>query len=161
MNFWYDIDRKAKAVIDDGKPRISANGKIRLTKEKGFLRIQLPSGRQISYPKPRMTEGKFGPVIGFDGQGAHVGFTTVETYGGKLVENIVQATARDVLAEGIKRIESAGFKTVFHVHDEVIIEAPEDDKVETINDLLSITPDWADGLPLGAEGFSTKYYMKD
>lgn len=161
VSFWYDVDRKAKQTVIDGKTRLTASGCIKIKRDKGFLQIILPSGRALSYPRPRIGEGEFGPVIEFDGQGDRVGFMTVETYGGKLVENIVQATARDVLAEGIKRVESEGYKIVFHVHDEVVVEAPEDENVETINELLSITPAWADGLPLAAEGFETYYYMKD
>lgn len=161
VSFWYDVDRKAKLTVQDGKPRLTAGGRVKLSREKGFLRITLPSGRSLSYPKPRIGEGKFGSVIEFDGQGAKVGFTTVETYGGKLVENIVQATARDILAEGIKRVEGDGYEIVFHVHDEVVVEAPRSESVERINELLTIVPDWAKGLPLGAEGFETDYYMKD
>ncbi len=87
-----------------------------------FLFIQLPSGRRIAYANPRLEEGDYGYRIVYDGQGTHVGFAKLETYGGKLVENIVQATARDLLAEAMLRLESAGFHAVFHVHDEVVAE---------------------------------------
>lgn len=161
VSFWYDVDRKAKEVVSDGTSRLVADGRIKISKEKGFMRITLPSGRQISYPAPKISEGKFGPVITFAGSGSGVSFTRIDTYGGKLVENIVQATARDLLAEGLKAVEEAGYQTVFHVHDEVVVEAPLNQTVDTINDLISQVPKWAEGLPLGAEGFETKFYMKD
>lgn len=161
VNFWYDVDKKAKATVVDGLSRKSASGRIRFTKEKGFLRIQLPSGRYISYPRPKLADGRFGQVIEFEGQGLRVGVEKIETYGGKLVENIVQATARDILAEGIKRIEKKGYPIVFHVHDEVVVEAPLNVHTEELNHLLATNPEWAEGLPLGAAGFETEYYMKD
>lgn len=161
VNFWYDVDKKAKATVVDGLSRKSASGRIRFTKEKGFLRIQLPSGRYISYPRPKLADGRFGQVIEFEGQGLRVGIEKIETYGGKLVENIVQATARDILAEGIKRIEKKGYPIVFHVHDEVVVEAPLNAHTEELNHLLATNPEWAEGLPLGAAGFETEYYMKD
>ena len=161
VNFWYDVDKKAKATVVDGLSRKSASGRIRFTKEKGFLRIQLPSGRYISYPRPKLADGRFGQVIEFEGQGLRVGIEKIETYGGKLVENIVQATARDILAEGIKRIEKKGYPIVFHVHDEVVVEAPLNVHTEELNHLLATNPEWAEGLPLGAAGFETEYYMKD
>ena len=78
------------------------------------------------------------------------------------MENIVQATARDVLAEAMLRLSAAGFPIVFHVHDEVIAECKHDEhSLDEMNDILSQTPDWADGLPLAAEGFETDYYQKD
>lgn len=161
VNFWYDVDKKAKATVVDGLSRRTASGRIRFSKEKGFLRIQLPSGRYISYPRPKLADGRFGQVIEFEGQGLRVGIEKIETYGGKLVENIVQATARDILAEGIKRIEKKGYPIVFHVHDEVVVEAPLDVHTEELNQLLATNPTWAEGLPLGAAGFETEYYMKD
>ena len=161
VNFWYDVDKKAKATVVDGLSRRTASGRIRFSKEKGFLRIQLPSGRYISYPRPKLADGRFGQVIEFEGQGLRVGIEKIETYGGKLVENIVQATARDILAEGIKRIEKKGYPIVFHVHDEVVVEAPLNVHTEELNHLLATNPEWAEGLPLGAAGFETEYYMKD
>ena len=124
--------------------------------------IQLPSGRKLSYCKPRLEPGKYGQKITYEGQGSKVYFVREDTYGGKLVENIVQATARDVLAEAMLRLNEAGFPIVFHVHDEVIAECKHDEhSLDEMNDILSQTPDWADGLPLAAEGFETEYYQKD
>ena len=161
VSFWYDTDNKAKQTIQDGRVRTTAGGRIKIKKEKGFLRFILPSGRAINYPHPKLVPGKFGETIEYDGQGTRAGFVRLETYGGKLVENLVQATARDLLAEGLKRLDEAGYQTVFHVHDEAVIEAPLDQSVEPVNDLLAVAPDWADGLPLNADGFETKFYMKD
>lgn len=98
----------------------------------------------------------------YEGQGDKVMFTKQQTYGGKLVENIVQATARDVLAEAMLRLEREGYPIVFHVHDEAVAEVPDGEKsIEEMNEIMSVVPEWAEGLPLNAEGFEAKYYMKD
>ena len=87
-------------------------------------------------------------------------FRSQETYGAKIVENITQAVARDILCEGMLRLEETGFEIVIHVHDEVVIESESED-IKPIVDLLSISPDWAKGLPLRADGFVSQYFMKD
>jgi DNA polymerase len=86
----------------------------------------------------------------------------IETYGPKLVENIIQATARDILAEAMVRLEDAGFQIVCHVHDEVVLEVPEgESSVEEVNAIMSVVPSWAEGLPLSAAGFESPFYKKD
>ncbi|HER2160759.1 TPA: DNA polymerase, partial [Streptococcus pyogenes] len=108
----------------------------------------------------KVEPGDYGDKIVYEGQGDKAYFTAQETYGGKLVENIVQATARDILAEALLRIEAAGHGVVFHVHDEAIIEGS-GLTIEEVNDLMAQAPEWAEGLPLNSEGYITKYYMKD
>ena len=85
----------------------------------------------------------------------------IETYGGKLVENIVQAVARDCLVESIKRLHNKGYKIIFHVHDEIILEVSEDVTVEEIESIMSEPIDWAEGLNLTAAGFEARFYKKD
>lgn len=128
-----------------------------------FLTIRLPSGRKLYYPKPftninhidrlathyyglMKDSGKWGPV---------------STYGGKLTENVVQAIARDCLAETLRRIEARGLQVVFHVHDEVVIDAPMDVSVDDICDLMAEPIPWAPGLVLKGAGFESMYYKKD
>ena len=125
---------------------------------KNELSVKLPSGRELFYSKARleMDERFNKPCITYlDNNGR------TNTYGGKLVENIVQAVARDCLAEGIKRIHAAGYRIVMHVHDEVVIEADTDTTVDEINDLMGEAIEWAPGLPMDADGFECEFYQKD
>ncbi|HEM2564840.1 TPA: DNA polymerase [Streptococcus suis] len=158
VQFWKDVQTAAvKALRTRAVIKL---GSLRFKYSKGFLLIQLPSGRQLAYARAKLEDGDYGPKLTYEGQGDKAYFTKQETYGGKLVENIVQATARDILAEAILRLEKNGYPVVFHVHDECIVEA-RDTTIETINELMAQAPDWADGLPLNSEGYVTKYYKKD
>ena len=128
-----------------------------------FLTVQLPSGRKIFYPKPFLQENKFGKqAIHYYtvGQQTHK-WEVTSTYGGKMTENIVQATARDCLAETLRRIHVLGLQVVFHVHDEVIIDAPMDVSVDAVCSLMGEPIPWAPGLILKGAGFENSYYMKD
>ena len=161
VKLWKETERFVKKALSSGQVVRGHQG-LKFFKKEDFLFIQLPSGRKLSYCKPRLEPGKYGQKITYEGQGSKVYFVREDTYGGKLVENIVQATARDVLAEAMLRLNAAGFPIVFHVHDEVIAECKHDEhSLDEMNDILSQTPDWADGLPLAAEGFETDYYQKD
>ena len=129
--------------------------------------ITLPSGRKLYYVNPIMSVNRFGsPSIAYTGMDQTTKkWKTVETYGGKLVENVVQAIARDALAGAVDRLEAAGLPVVFHVHDEVVIDiAPFDSpenmlkKVETI---MSQEIPWAKGLPLNADGWVGTFFTKD
>ncbi len=158
VQFWKDVQ---KAAIKALKTRAPIKlGKLIFKYRKGFLLIKLPSGRNLAYARAKVEVGDYGDKLTYEGQGDKAYFTKQETYGGKLVENIVQATARDILAEALLRIEEAGHDVVFHVHDEAIIEG-EGMTIEEVNDLMAQAPDWAEGLPLNSEGYITKYYMKD
>lgn len=128
-----------------------------------FLTIELPVGRKLYYPKPFLKENKFGKMaVHYYGVGQATGKWGVEsTYGGKLTENIVQAIARDCLCEVIRRIYAKGWDLVFHVHDEVIIDAPLDVHTEDLCALMDEPISWAPGLLLKGAGFETDYYMKD
>ena len=127
-----------------------------------FLTVQLPSGRKLFYPKPFISENQFGrPAVHYYGLGTNKKWGVESTYGGKMTENIVQAIARDCLAEILKRIDKKGLQVVFHVHDEVIIDAPAGVTVEDICDMMSEPIRWAPGLVLKGAGFENGYYKKD
>ena len=127
--------------------------------QSGMLFIDLPSGRSLIYVKPRIEENDFGgESITYMGVGVNKKWERIESYGPKFVENIVQAIARDLLMEAMRRM--AGLRIVAHVHDEVIIEAAAD-SVDKVCRLMSIVPEWADGLVLNADGYGCSFYMKD
>lgn len=160
-SFWYDTQKAVIDCLQNGGIKKGPRG-LKFFKKSGFLFIQLPSGRKLAYAKAHLEEGNYGPAVFYEGQGDKVVFTKQQTYGGKLVENIVQATARDVLAEALSRLEKEGYPIVFHVHDEAVAEVPDGEhSIEEMNQIMSVVPDWAEGLPLSAEGFETKFYMKD
>lgn len=128
-----------------------------------FITIKLPSGRKLYYPKPFLQTNQFGKdALHYYG----VNQTTKKwevnsTYGGKLVENVVQAIARDCLAETLLRLYEKNYDVVMHIHDEVVIDAYENEKLEDVNNILAESIPWAPGLILKGAGFETKYYMKD
>jgi len=166
-DLWYGVEQAALTTMQTAEPQ-AINGLIfRLEGEviygQSFLTVQLPSGRKLFYPKPFLAENQFGrPAIHY----YHVGQNTkkwelTSTYGGKMTENIVQAIARDCLAETLKRIESRGLQVVFHVHDEVIIDAPLQVSVDEICDLMARPIEWAPELILKGAGFESNYYKKD
>lgn len=159
--FWWKVDAAAFKAV---KERTTVQME-RLTFEYrgGILFIHLPSGRKLSYVKPRLELNKFGREgITYAGVGESKKWTRIETYGPKLVENIVQAVSRDILAEAMLRLEKAGFDIVMHVHDEVVLEVPEGvSSVEEVNEMMAVNPSWTVGLPLKAAGFESTFYKKD
>lgn len=162
VNFWYTVDRAVKNAIKD-KPSKLING-ISFIKKSGILFIGLPSGRSIAYVKPEFGVNKFGSEsITYMGMNqTKKTWERIETFGGKLVENIVQAYARDCLAESIVKLEDKGYELNFHVHDEVIIDAPIGfGSVEDVTKIMGEPIKWAPGLPLRAEGYETEFYKKD
>lgn len=159
--FWWDVDAAAiKAVKERTEV---AMGKLCFTYRSGILFVTLPSGRKLSYIKPRMTQNRFGrESLSYEGVGESKKWMRIETYGPKLVENIVQATARDLLAQAMLRLRNKGFEIVMHIHDEAVLEVPEDvSGVEEICQIMSEQPDWAAGLPLRADGYECTFYKKD
>lgn len=160
--FWYDCEDAAMKAIDD-TPTVLQYG-LQFYKEKNILFIRLPSGRKLSYLRPRVAEGRYGnTAIVYEGvDQTKKTWGKQETYGGKLVENIVQAVARDCLATALLRVDAAGYKICMHVHDEVVIEAPEGvGSCEEVDKIMSEPIPWAKGLPLTADSYETKYYRKD
>lgn len=159
--FWWAVDEAAVTAVKEKRP--TRVGKVAFDYYSGILFITLPSGRKLSYIKPRMGMNKFGREgLTYEGIGESKKWTRIETYGPKLVENIVQAVSRDILAEAMLRLEDRGFDIVTSVHDEVVLEVPIGvSSVEEINDIMAINPPWTEGLPLKAAGFESSFYKKD
>lgn len=161
VQFWWDIEKAAIESIKDHKDR--QVGRIGVSFSNNTLWLQLPSGRRLAYVKPKLQPNRFGRLsITYEGLGQNNKWCRIETYSGKLVENITQATARDLLAEAMWRIEKAGLEIVGHVHDEVILEVPEDGvTIEDVCQIMNQNPKWADGICLSSAGYSGSYYFKD
>jgi DNA polymerase len=125
-----------------------------------MLFITLPSGRQLSYVKPRIETNRFGgECMTYEGIGGTKKWERLETYGPKLVENIVQATSRDILCYAMRTL--SGYRIVMHIHDEVVIEAPAEADLNNVCGLMGLSPPWANGLTLRADGYETPFYRKD
>ena len=161
VRFWYEVGNAAMKAIKE-KTTVPL-GKLVFAYERGILFIRLPSGRRLSYIKPRIGTNRFGgDSITYMGINSAKKWDRLETFGGKLTENIVQGTARDLLANALINAANAGYDTVFHVHDEIICEVPNGyGSVDELCRLMCIKPDWADGLPLNADGFECEYYKKE
>lgn len=164
---WWAIGSTAIEVVE-GSGRKAVNGIIfekegDLSNGLDFLTVQLPSGRKLYYVNPGTKLNSWdSKVITYMAQNQTTGkWEIAETYGGKLVENIVQAIARDCLAVSIKRLTEKGFKIVMHIHDEVVIEAPMETTVDEVCEIMGQEIEWAKGLLLRADGFETMYYKKD
>ena len=158
VQFWWDVDKVVKEAVKD---RISTNTHgIKFSYESGFLFITLPSGRRLAYVKPRMGTNDFGSdCVTYEGVGATKKWERIETYGPKVVENIVQAISRDILCYSMQRLKD--YRICMHIHDEIVIEAPDELELETIEASMAVAPSWAQGLLLNADGFETKFYKKD
>lgn len=162
VQLWHEVDNAVTRAISTGRPVTLRN--LGFEKKSGMLFINLPSGRRLAYVKPGTGVNRFGGTsITYWGQGVARKWQKLETYGGKLVENIVQATARDLLAEAITRIENAGHRIVMHIHDEVVIDEPINSgiTVADICTLMNELPEWAEGLPIDAAGYECDFYQKD
>ena len=161
---WYDVDAAALRAVRECDVVTLHHG-IALSRRKGILFIRLPSGRKLAYARPKIEiEPEFDREgLTYEGAEQTSGkWTRLRTYGGKLVENIVQAIARDCLAVAMTRLEAAGYQIVMHIHDEVVIECPADACDLTDVCRIMVRPiDWAPGLLLTADGYITDYYKKD
>lgn len=159
VSLWWDIDSVVKRVV---KTRTKEEYKnLVISYEKGILFIELPSKRRLAYPKAKIGMNRFGgESVVYEGIVVGNKWDKIESYGGKFVENIVQAIARDILAEAMMRLEKKGFNIVMHIHDEVVIES-DSSSIEEINEIMSLVPNWAPGLILDADGFESKFYKKD
>lgn len=166
-DLWYAVEQAALTTMQTAQPQGIYGLIFRyegdLVYGQSFLTVQLPSGRKLFYPKPFLQENQFGKMaIHYYTVGQQTRkWEVASTYGGKMTENIVQAIARDCLAETLKRIDRMGLQVVFHVHDEVIIDAPVAITVDEICDLMAEPIPWAPGLILKGAGFESDYYMKD
>lgn len=166
-DLWYAVEEAALLVMQTAQPQAIYNLIFNLESDivygQNFLTVQLPSGRKLYYPRPFLKENQFGKLaIHYYTVGQQTRkWEVTSTYGGKMTENIVQAIARDCLAETLRRIDAKGLQVVFHVHDEVIIDAPMETSVGEICDLMAEPIPWAPGLILKGAGFESNYYMKD
>lgn len=160
VHFWWDIDKAAKVCIKTRLPQESHD--MKFTYRSGCMFLKLRSGRSLCYPQPKIGINRFGSEsITFMGINTVKKWSRIETYGAKLVENIVQATSRDLLAEVMHRLEAAGNPVVMHIHDEAVIEAPTGRSLATMVKIMTEVPDWANGLILNAAGFVGDFYKKD
>lgn len=166
-DLWYAVEEAALLVMQTAQPQAIYNLIFNLESDivygQNFLTVQLPSGRKLYYPRPFLKENQFGKLaIHYYTVGQQTRkWEVTSTYGGKMTENIVQAIARDCLAETLRRIDAKGLQVVFHVHDEVIIDAPMGTTVDEICNLMAEPIPWAPGLILKGAGFESNYYMKD
>lgn len=169
VKMWWDAEKCAIEAVKN-KTRVKYHYGIQFAYESGMLFIRLPSGRRLAYVRPRLEpEPKFNKIgLTYEGAGQETGrkgsggWLRQRTYGGKLVENIIQAIARDCLAVSMMRLDEAGYRIVMHVHDEVVCEMPEGQgSVVDACEIMGRPIDWAKGLILRAEGYETKYYKKD
>lgn len=161
VKFWYAVEKAAIETIKDHNDRTV--GRIGFQFSANTLWIVLPSGRRLAYIKPKLQPNRFGRMaVTFEGLGANNKWVRQETYNGRIVENITQATARDLLAEAMQRMELAGLNIVGHVHDEVILEVPKGSiTVDEVCSIMNQNPAWAEGLPLSSAGYTGNYYFKD
>jgi DNA polymerase len=158
VSFWRDVDRASIATVRERTKREVRN--IQFRYQSGMLIITLPSGRELFYVKPRMGENRFGGTsITYEGIGTGRRWERIETYGAKLVENIVQAISRDILCSALMTFKQSDI--VMHVHDEIVIETNPQMSVDAVCEQMSRTPKWAKGLKLDADGFTCPFYKKD
>lgn len=157
VSFWWDIDRAVKKAIKERMPQ-SVYG-VKIFCQSGMLFITLPSGRNLAYVKPRIGENRFGgESVTYEGVGGTKKWERLESYGPKFVENIVQATSRDLLMNAIKTLRCCSI--VAHVHDEVIIEADPRMSLDVLCEQMARIPPWAKGLLLRADGYTCEFYKK-
>ena len=164
VRFWARVDKAAKRALKTKRPVHVEN--VTFLYDGTFLTIELPSGRKLYYYKPSFTVNRFGgESIKYRGMDQTTKqWTWIETYGGKLTENIIQAISRDLLAYSMQELDAAGFDIVMHVHDEAaaeVLEYEADAKLKEMCDIMGSGPAWSEGLPLNADGYITKYYKKD
>ena len=158
VDFWWQVDAAVKTAIKEHIPMRA--GCIRFLYQSGMLFIQLPSGRRLSYVKPRIGENRFGgESVTYEGIGATKKWERLESYGPKFVENIVQGISRDILCYAMQTLRCCAI--VGHVHDELIIECDRDVSVDAICEQMGRTPHWAEGLLLRADGYECEFYQKD
>lgn len=160
---WRSLEQAAIRCVRRQRSTLSTVGGIRFDYEEPVLWMTLPSGRRIAYWGAEYSENKWGNVgLSYMGQDQKTKkWTRLETWGGKLTENLVQATARDCLKESMLRLDAAGYSIRGHVHDEVIITTPLTAKVEDVSAIMGANIPWAPGLLLRADGYECNYYMKD
>ncbi|NCB25606.1 MAG: hypothetical protein EOM62_09060 [Bacteroidia bacterium] len=158
VKFWWDVDKAAMEAVR--YKRTNSTHGITFSCQSGMLLITLPSGRRLAYVKPRIGENKFGgQCITYEGVGSTKKWERLDSYGPKFVENIVQATARDILCSAMQTLRHCSI--VMHVHDEIVIDADSQLSFKAVCEQMGQTPSWAKGLLLRADGYETDFYKKD
>lgn len=158
VRFWWAVDRAALTAVRQ-RTTTETHG-IRFAYQSGMLFITLPSGRKLAYVKPRIGTNRFGSdSVTYEGVGGAKKWERLETYGAKIVENVIQAISRDLLSYAMQSLQH--LPIVMHIHDEIVIEADREMSVQAVCDQMSQTPPWAKGLLLRAEGFECDFYQKD
>lgn len=163
VKLWRRLENAAKTAIRERSTAPIKAGSVAFYYRDDILFCRLPSGRSIAYWGARLEEGQYGEQIAYWGVGESKSWMLLRTYGGKLTENVVQATARDCLAVKMMQAEKMGYRVVAHVHDEMIIDVPNSDTgaFKTIDDLMAEPITWAPGLPLKGGTYECPYYQKD
>lgn len=160
VRLWWEVDKAASLAVRE-RTTTHCYG-LCFEFRSGMLFITLPSGRRLAYVKPKIGLNRFGrDAVTYEGIGNTKKWERIETYGPKLVENIVQAISRDILCDAMRRLDDAGLSIVMHVHDEVVIEADDGVLLDEVCQIMSVTPHWAKGLILRADGFRCPFYQKD
>lgn len=154
VQLWWNVDRAIKQTLEDGTTHRTHG--LMFSLQKGILFIRLPSGRRLAYVKPRLIDGK----ITYEGVSSNKGWARLESYGPKFVENITQAISRDLLLNAMKQVGPEA-RICMHIHDELVIEADKSVKLDDICKKMAQVPEWAEGLLLRADGYETKFYLKD
>ena len=158
VSFWWDVDRAAMEAVKF-RHEADTHG-IHFEYKSGMLFITLPSGRKLAYVKPKIGTNKFGgQCITYEGVGGTKKWERLETYGARLVENIVQATSRDILCYAMRTLRCCSI--TMHIHDELVIEADPRMSLKAVCEQMGRTPPWAEGLQLNADGYETTFYKKD
>ena len=156
--YWWAVDHAVKTAVKTKIPQ--KVGAIQFTAKSGMLFITLPSGRKLAYVKPKVGTNKFGgECITYEGIGSTKKWERLDSYGPKFVENIVQATARDILCYAMRTLRCCSI--VMHIHDELVIEADPRMSLDAVCEQMGRTPPWAKGLLLRADGYATPFYKKD
>ncbi len=161
--FWRTAENAAKTAIRERRSVRVQHGLV-FSYINRILFITLPSGRKLAYYDARIEDYEGKESITYAGVEQNTKrWGRLETWGGKLVENIVQAVARDCLAETVKKVSAAGYRIVMHVHDEIVVDVPEEDKdaLKMITGIMKISPEWAKDMPLRGDGYETAFYKKD
>lgn len=154
VQLWWNVDRAIKQTLEDGTTHRTHG--LMFSLQKGILFIRLPSGRSLAYVKPRLIDGK----ITYEGVSSNKGWARLESYGPKFVENITQAISRDLLLNAMKQVGPEA-RICMHIHDELVIEADSSVKLDDICKKMAQVPEWAEGLLLRADGYETKFYLKE
>lgn len=154
VQLWWDVDRAIKQTLEDCTTHRTHG--LMFSLQKGILFIRLPSGRSLAYVKPRLIDGK----ITYEGVSSNKGWARLESYGPKFVENCVQGISRDLLLNAMKQV-GPDARICMHIHDELVIEADSSVKLDDICKKMAQVPEWAEGLLLRADGYETKFYLKD